>query len=164
MDELTIEQAHDGFIDSKFTCRELIEYYLDRIRRYNSGIENRVRSLQQQTHSNTSHTETSSESVDNLNLNAILAVSQTALQEAEELDRQYAENFRLLPLHGIPIIVKDCIATAGLFTTYGSIKAKDNVPEEDATVIKKLKAAGAIILAKSALSGKQISKQYDNEC
>ena len=92
---------------------------------------------------------------DPFNLNAILAISETALDEAEELDRYWINRNNLIgPLHGIPVIVKDSIATAGLTTTYGSVKAKGNVPEQDATIITKLKEAGAIILAKSTMPGR----------
>src|ERR1700756_5175532 len=53
------------------------------------------------------------------------------------------------PLHGLPIGIKDTTATAGIRTTYGSPLYKDNVPAEDAEVIGRLKAAGAIVLGKT---------------
>ena len=52
-------------------------------------------------------------------------------------------------MHGLPIGVKDVTATAGIRTTYGSPLYKDNVPGEDAEVVRRLKAAGAIVLAKT---------------
>ena len=55
------------------------------------------------------------------------------------------------PLHGIPVVVKDQAETKGLMTTFGSTAMDGYVPEEDATAIAKLKAAGAIILAKSTM-------------
>ncbi|MGE0036446.1 MAG: amidase [Xanthobacteraceae bacterium] len=53
------------------------------------------------------------------------------------------------PLHGLPIGIKDITLTAGIRTTFGSPLYKDNVPQEDAEVVRRLKAAGAIVLAKT---------------
>src|SRR5690349_9420594 len=53
------------------------------------------------------------------------------------------------PLHGLPIGIKDVTLTAGIRTTFGSPLYKDNVPAEDAEVVRRLKAAGAIVLAKT---------------
>jgi amidase len=53
------------------------------------------------------------------------------------------------PLHGLPIGIKDITPTAGIRTTYGSPLFKDNVPEEDAEAVRRLKSAGAIVLAKT---------------
>ena len=53
------------------------------------------------------------------------------------------------PLHGLPIGIKDVTLTAGIRTTFGSPLFKDNVPDEDAEVVRRLKAAGAIVLAKT---------------
>ena len=55
------------------------------------------------------------------------------------------------PLHGVPVLVKDQAETAGLRTTFGSILFTEYVPAEDATVVAKLKGAGAVILAKTAM-------------
>lgn len=82
-----------------------------------------------------------------------MAISHTALQEAEALDAYYREHGRFSgPLHGIPVLVKDQADTEGIITTYSSHVAKDNVPTRDATVVGKLKAAGAIILGKTTMS------------
>ena len=53
------------------------------------------------------------------------------------------------PLHGLPIGIKDITPTAGIRTTFASPLLKDNVPSEDAEVVRRLKAAGAIVLAKT---------------
>lgn len=55
------------------------------------------------------------------------------------------------PLFGVPIAIKDQIDTAGIITTYGSKACKDYVPPEDATIVRKLKEAGAVILGKTTL-------------
>ena len=55
------------------------------------------------------------------------------------------------PLFGIPIVVKDQIETAGITTSFGSTACRDFVPEKDATLIRKLEDAGAVILAKSTM-------------
>ena len=127
MEELSIDKAHSAFRADLFTTKELVSHYLDRIQYIDkSGPK----------------------------LNGILAVSTTAIAEAEALDLHLKETGRFKgPLHGIPVIVKDQAATEGLMTTYGSVKAKDNVPREDATLVRKLKDAGAVILAKSSMPG-----------
>jgi len=56
---------------------------------------------------------------------------------------------KLGPLHGLPIGIKDIVATANIRTTYGCPLYADNVPTEDAEVVRRLKAAGAIVLAKT---------------
>lgn len=80
-------------------------------------------------------------------LNSIIQISPHAVSEAALLDAQRKEG-NVLPLHGIPILVKDNIATAGLNTTAGSYTLL-NTEHEDARLIQKLKAAGAIVLAKT---------------
>ncbi|QMV19625.1 amidase [Granulicella sp. 5B5] len=85
----------------------------------------------------------------NPKVNAYVTVMRTeALAQARVLDEeQKAGKFRG-PLHGIPIALKDNIDTAGTRTTAASPMFKDRVPTEDATIVTKLKAAGAIILGK----------------
>jgi len=84
--------------------------------------------------------------------NAILAINQDALREADRLDGELARHGRLSgPLHGVPVLVKDQVETAGIVTTFGSIAMDGYVPRADATVIARLKKAGAIVLAKTTL-------------
>lgn len=82
-----------------------------------------------------------------------MALSVTALDEAEACDAYYRHNGKLTgPLHGIPVLVKDQADTKGIITTYSSHIARTNVPDEDSTVVKNLKDAGAIILGKTTMS------------
>ena len=85
-------------------------------------------------------------------LNAIITVNPRALAEADSLDRERAAGRVRGPLHGIPIALKDNIHTVGLRTTGGALAFSDLVPPYDATLTANLKAAGAIILAKTQLT------------
>ena len=71
-----------------------------------------------------------------------------ARREAEKADRDLHAGDDRGPLHGLPVSIKDLIETAGLRTTYGSAVFQDNVPSSDATVVRRLKDAGAIIVGK----------------
>ncbi len=68
-----------------------------------------------------------------------------AVQAARESERALAQGEYKGPLHGVPVAVKDQINTAGIRTTFGAPIYKNFVPVEDATVIAKLKSAGAIL-------------------
>ena len=85
-------------------------------------------------------------------LNSILTVNPRALEEAEDLDRSFERNGEFVgPLHGVPVLVKDQAETAGIRTTFGSVAFEEYVPEEDATAVRRLKEAGAVVLAKTNL-------------
>jgi aspartyl-tRNA(Asn)/glutamyl-tRNA(Gln) amidotransferase subunit A len=88
----------------------------------------------------------------NPKLNCFISVlREQALAQARELDaEQMAGQFRS-PLHGIPVALKDNIDTAGVRTTAASAVYDDRVPEEDAEVARRLKAAGAVIIGKANL-------------
>ena len=86
------------------------------------------------------------------NFNAIRELNENALEEAAALDKEREEGHVRSILHGIPIVVKTNIDVAGLATTAGATALSDNYPLEDAEVIKKLKDAGAIILASTNMS------------
>ncbi|WP_245897381.1 amidase [Hymenobacter nivis] len=85
-------------------------------------------------------------------LNSIVVVNPAALATARQLDAEYRRSGRLRPLHCIALIVKDNYNTAGLQTTAGSRALKGFAPTTDATMVKALKAAGAIVLAKSNMA------------
>src|ERR1041385_554597 len=80
-------------------------------------------------------------------VNAIVTlVPERALAEAAEADRSRAPRG---PLHGLPVAVKDLVDTAGIRTTYGSPLYRDHVPETDASLVRRLRAAGAIVVGKT---------------
>ena len=85
-------------------------------------------------------------------LNAIVVTNPAALETARQLDAEYRRTGKLRPLHCTALIVKDNYNTAGLQTAAGSLALKGFAPDEDATVVQALKAAGAIVLAKSNMA------------
>ncbi|TFZ67380.1 amidase [Hymenobacter sp. UV11] len=85
-------------------------------------------------------------------LNAIVVTNPAALAEARQLDAEYRRTGKLRPLHCITLIVKDNYNTAGLQTAAGSLALKGFEPTTDATMVRDLKAAGAIVLAKSNMA------------
>jgi Asp-tRNA(Asn)/Glu-tRNA(Gln) amidotransferase A subunit family amidase len=86
-------------------------------------------------------------------LGAIIITNPDALADATSLDAALASTGKLVgPLHGIPVLVKDNYDVAGLQTTAGSAALLGWVPEADATVIAKIRAAGGVILAKTTMS------------
>lgn len=84
--------------------------------------------------------------------NAINTINENALEEAEALDEERENGHVRSLLHGIPIVVKTNIDVRNLPTTAGAKALSDNIPLEDALAIKKLKEAGAIILASTNMS------------
>jgi aspartyl-tRNA(Asn)/glutamyl-tRNA(Gln) amidotransferase subunit A len=74
-----------------------------------------------------------------------------ALAEAAERDRELAEGMDRGPFHGVPVALKDLFYTRGILTTAGSLAFGDFVPDHDATVVSRLRAAGAIDIGKTNL-------------
>jgi Asp-tRNA(Asn)/Glu-tRNA(Gln) amidotransferase A subunit family amidase len=74
-----------------------------------------------------------------------------ALAQAQAADREIAAGHYRGPLHGIPWGAKDLLDTAGIATTYGAEPYRDRVPREDAEVVRRLRAAGAVLVAKLSL-------------
>ncbi len=122
LSELTISEIHKAYQEGDYTSNQLVRAYLERINNLDSTI------------------------------NSITTINSKALAIAKGLDEEYQQTGRLRPLHGIPIIVKDNINTAGLPTTAGALALKDFIPVEDAFIIKRLVEAGAIIIAKSNMA------------
>jgi len=82
---------------------------------------------------------------------AITITRDLALQQAKQADEEISQGKYRGPLHGIPWGAKDLLDTAGIPTTYGAEPYRDRVPNEDAEVIKRLQAAGAVLVAKLSL-------------
>ncbi|MDA0681477.1 MAG: amidase family protein [Proteobacteria bacterium] len=85
-------------------------------------------------------------------LNAVIFVNPNALAEARALDVERLAKGRRSPMHGIPVVLKDNIDTADMPTTAGSFMLKGSFPPDDAFLVRKLRDAGAIILAKLNMS------------
>ena len=117
--EKSIDELQAALTQGATTSVELVETYTARMRQYDGA------------------------------LNAIAVVSPSAAADAASLDRERAEKGARGPLHGIPVIVKDNYETVGLPTTAGSAILAGFAPDQDADSVARLRAAGAIILAKS---------------
>ena len=87
----------------------------------------------------------------NPKLNAFVTVTaEAARREAKAAERAVMrKGAKLGPLHGVPFSVKDLVVTKGVRTTFGTPLYRDNVPTEDAPMVERLKAAGAIMLGKT---------------
>jgi amidase len=125
-DEATIAGLHRDMLAGRLTATQLVQAYLDRIAAYDKRGPS---------------------------LNAITVVNPNALRRATELDAELARTGRLTgPLHGIPVIVKDNYDTADLATAAGSRALADVLPTDDAFMVRRLREAGAIVLAKSNMA------------
>ncbi len=83
-------------------------------------------------------------------VNAFCTVAaEKALAWAREAERAVKKRAKLRALHGVPVAIKDLTLTADIRTTFGSTLFRDHVPTEDAEVVRRLKAAGAIVLGKT---------------
>jgi Asp-tRNA(Asn)/Glu-tRNA(Gln) amidotransferase A subunit family amidase len=82
---------------------------------------------------------------------AITVTRELALQQAKQADEEIAQGKYRGPLHGIPWGGKDLLDTSGIPTTYGAEPYRNRVPNEDAEVVKRLHAAGAVLVAKLSL-------------
>jgi amidase len=126
LEELTISQLQQDYKQGKYTVRDVVNWYLTRI-----------------------------DSIDKNGpaLNSIICVNPDALGIADQLDKEMAAGKIRGPLFGVPIILKDNINTHDKMpTTSGSTALKNSFPENDSWVAKKLREAGAVIIAKSNLS------------
>lgn len=123
--QLTIIQALSGLQQRKFTSVELTRAYLKRI----AQVDKKIKAF-------------------------ITITADYALKQAQKADNIYQKNpekIKAYPLLGIPVSVKDLFSTKGILTTAGSNILKNYTPSYDATVIKRLKDAGAVILGKTNL-------------
>jgi len=95
-------------------------------------------------------------------LNAIVTLAPDALARARAAEAQVMSNHDLGALHGVPVTIKDTIETVGLRSTSGSRIREHFIPDKDATVVARLKAAGAIILGKTNTPELAIPYESDN--
>lgn len=122
--ETTIAEAQQAIKQGRCNCEQLVTAYLERIEAYDQST----------------------------GLNSIVVTNPDAIKTAKLLDEAWRKTKKMGPLHCIPVIVKDNYNTAGLQTTSGSLALKGFAPATDATMVKSLKAAGAIVLAKSNMA------------
>ena len=99
----------------------------------------------------------------NPKLNAVVqTVADRAIAEAREYDSALARGEVKGPLHGVPITIKDSLDTAGVVSTGGTTGRASFVPEEDATVVARLRSAGAILLGKTNTPEMTAGAETDN--
>ena len=122
--EKSIDELQRAMADGKVTARQLVDIYLARIEAYDKRGPA---------------------------LNAIMFVNPQARETADALDAERARQGARGPLHGIPVLVKDNYETIEMPTTAGSIALATMHPKRDAFQVQRLEAAGAIILAKTAM-------------
>jgi amidase len=126
VEEATIAQIHAEMLARRLTARALVEHYLARIAAYDQRGPA---------------------------LNAIVTINPVALARADELDAELRRSGQLTgPLHGIPFIVKDNYDTHDLPTTAGSLSLAGSLPPDDATQVRLIREAGAIVLAKANMA------------
>jgi Asp-tRNA(Asn)/Glu-tRNA(Gln) amidotransferase A subunit family amidase len=119
--EATVEDVHDAFAAGTLTAVELVDRYLERIEAHDDD------------------------------LNAVLTTNDGARERAARLDERYAASGPVGPLHGVPVVLKDNQDTHDLPTTAGSRPLAGATPDRDATVVARLREAGAVVLAKANL-------------
>ena len=89
----------------------------------------------------------------NPKLNSYITVlADDALKAAQQAEQDIASGRYIGPMHGVPVALKDQFLTKGILTTAGSNILKDFVPQEDATVVTRLREAGAILIGKTNLT------------
>ena len=124
IEELNISHAHQALLNNQTSCASLTEKFITRIKKYDKASK----------------------------LNSIILINPKAQTRATSLDKEFAKSNQLRPLHCIPVILKDNFDTADMPTEAGSIALKGNLPPDDAFMVKKLRQAGAIIIAKSNMA------------
>lgn len=126
LEEVTVAELQAGMSSGRYTARHIVELYLGRIAAMDRA---------------------------DVSLQSIIETNPDALTRAEELDRERATKGPRGPLHGIPVLLKDNIDTADrMTTTAGSLALEGSIPPRDSHIAERLRAAGAILLAKANLS------------
>jgi amidase len=124
-EEATIADIRAALAARELTCRQLVQMYIDRIEAYDKKGPT---------------------------LNAIIMINPNALAVADALDAKFARSGFTGPLHCVPLIVKDNFNTADMPTSAGSLSLKGSMPASDAFQVRKLREAGALVLAKSNMA------------
>jgi len=126
LEEMSVSELQQGMQSGKYSSRSLVEKYVDRI----NDIDKRGPAL-----------------------NSVIELNPDAESTAAALDKERKDKGPRGPLHGIPILIKDNIDTADrMKTTAGSLALLSSRPPQDASVARKLRDAGAVILGKTNLS------------
>jgi Asp-tRNA(Asn)/Glu-tRNA(Gln) amidotransferase A subunit family amidase len=125
VEETSIADVHAAMRVGTLTCHALVEQYLRRIDAYDKNGPA---------------------------INAIVVVNPNALRVADSLDTRFGREGLTGPLHCIPVIVKDNFETVDLPTTAGSLSLQGFVSNKDAFLVRRLREAGAIVLAKSNMA------------
>jgi amidase len=99
----------------------------------------------------------------NPRLNAVVAFAPDPLERARTADADLARGVVRGPLHGVPFTAKDSLDTAGVVTTAGSVGWRQRVPDRDATVVARVREAGAILLGKTNTPEFTWSDETDND-
>ena len=125
LEEATISSIHGALAERRITCVQLVQRYLSRIEAY----DDRGPALK-----------------------AVINLNDKALALAADMDRALTSGAPRLPLHCVPILLKDNYDTADMPTTGGSVTFKASVPPDDAFVVTRLRQAGAIVIGKTNLT------------
>ncbi len=122
--EATIDDVQAAIRAGDYTCQDIVSGYLERIETYDKPS----------------------------GMNAIIFTNPRAMEIAASIDRRFASGDELGPLFCVPVLLKDNFDTADLPTSGGSIALKDSVPPDDAFMVRKLREADAIIIAKTNMA------------
>jgi Asp-tRNA(Asn)/Glu-tRNA(Gln) amidotransferase A subunit family amidase len=125
VEEATVARTHTALTSGRATCASIVRGYLARIEAYDDKGPA---------------------------LRAIISINPRALEIAEAMDRERKPGTVLRPLHCVPVILKDNFDTADMPTTGGSVALAKSIPPDDAFVVKRLREAGAIVIAKANLT------------
>ncbi len=121
--EATLSSLHQA-IENGTTCETVTRNYLDKIEKYDQTKK----------------------------INAIILINPNAITRAKALDEKFQSSGKQAALHCAPVILKDNFDTADMPTEAGAIALKGSIPPDDAFMVKKLRQAGAIIIAKSNMA------------